>query len=271
MQRDAADGDAGRRCAVAVDERPDVGRDPVLGEDARSGEADSRDGARPDGHRARDDERGDRLRGDGVGGEGTGSGDRRVLDVGLDLGRIRGDLLPERRVGVVLSREVRVRQRRPADIFVDLARAVAADDLHTLARGDRRSRGGRQVAGGRRAGVGRAARVEADEVPRDREPDRGAEPAPPTPIPIAAERLATSAEIDAVPDASRSTLVACVTLLPSMKALVFVRTTFCATAPAPATATPAANPPEIATEAATVTASIVARATFRTLLSLVTM
>ena len=82
----------------------------------------------------------------------------------------------------------------------------------------------------------------------------------PTPIPIAAERLATRAEIEAVPDASRSTFVACVTLLPSMKAFVFVRTTFCATAPAPATATPAATPPAIAIEAATVTASIVGRA-----------
>ena len=65
--------------------------------------------------------------------------------------------------------------------------------------------------------------------------------------------------------------MACVTLLSWMNALVFVRTTFCATAPAPATATPAANPPEIATEAATVTASIVARATFRTLSTLVMM
>ena len=88
-------------------------------------------------------------------------------------------------------------------------------------------------------------------------------PAPPTPMPIAADRLATRAEIDAVAEASRSTFVACVTLLSWMNALVFVRTTFCATAPAPAIATPAANPPAIATEAATVTASIVARATFR--------
>ena len=67
-------------------------------------------------------------------------------------------------------------------------------------------------------------------------------PAPPTPMPIAADRLATRAEIDAVAEASRSTFVACVTLLSWMNALVFVRTTFCATAPAPAIATPAPKP-----------------------------
>ena len=87
-------------------------------------------------------------------------------------------------------------------------------------------------------------------------------PAEPTPMPTAAEKLATIAEIEDVLDASRSTLAAFVTLLPSMYAFVFVSTTFSATAPAPLTATPAPTPPAIATDAATVTASIVGRATW---------